>query len=500
MSKKIIIIGGGIAGLSAGIYARLNGYDTEIFEMHSLPGGLCTSWKRGEYTVDGCIHFLVGSSEKHPFHRYLKEVGAVEGREFVYPDEFCRIEIAHPSVKGEKKTFIFYNNADKLNAHMKQLGPEDEAEIDKLTQLIKKFSTFNLDYDKPRELMKLSDFINFMKSMKPVMKEFKQYGKMTLKEYATRFKSPYLREGISEVLNFPDFAFMAFLFFLSWYNSNSAGYPIGGSLCFSKSIEKKYLSLGGSINYNKRVKRIIHNKGRAVGIQLSDDTEHPADIVISTADGQTTIFNMLDARFVNGKIRAMYQKMPMFQPFFTLAIGIRRDLSNEPHLGIHVLDKPITIEGKSYAKLGIKHYCFDKTLAPEGKSLLEIMYTSDYGYWKKLHTNPPAYKAEKERIAAILIDALETVYPGIKADIEMTDIATPLTYERYTGNRIGTFEGWMITPKTMMMSIKKELPGLKNFYMAGQWVQPGGGVTTSVKSARDTVYLICSRDKKAFVS
>ncbi len=44
--KSIIIIGAGFAGLAAGIYGRMNGYNTRIFEMHNQPGGLCTSWKR----------------------------------------------------------------------------------------------------------------------------------------------------------------------------------------------------------------------------------------------------------------------------------------------------------------------------------------------------------------------------------------------------------------------------------------------------------------------
>ena len=53
MEKSIIIIGAGIAGLSAGIYGRTSGYKTTIFELHDKPGGLCTSWKRKGYTFDG---------------------------------------------------------------------------------------------------------------------------------------------------------------------------------------------------------------------------------------------------------------------------------------------------------------------------------------------------------------------------------------------------------------------------------------------------------------
>ena len=63
-SRSVMIIGAGIAGLSAGIYAQLNGYRSRIYEMHSLPGGLMTAWKRKGYTMDGCIHWLTGSSPK----------------------------------------------------------------------------------------------------------------------------------------------------------------------------------------------------------------------------------------------------------------------------------------------------------------------------------------------------------------------------------------------------------------------------------------------------
>ncbi len=55
MDKSIIIIGAGIAGLSAGCYGQMNGYNTRIFEMGTGPGGVCTSWQRKGYTIDSCM-------------------------------------------------------------------------------------------------------------------------------------------------------------------------------------------------------------------------------------------------------------------------------------------------------------------------------------------------------------------------------------------------------------------------------------------------------------
>ena len=86
--KTVLIIGAGFAGLSAGIYARMNGYKTQIFEMHDKPGGLCTSWKRKGYTIDGCIHWLVGSAPETVMHDYWEETGLVPESELIYMDDY----------------------------------------------------------------------------------------------------------------------------------------------------------------------------------------------------------------------------------------------------------------------------------------------------------------------------------------------------------------------------------------------------------------------------
>ena len=57
---KLVIIGGGLAGLSAGCYARASGFDVTIVEHNLALGGVCTAWHRGPYLVDGCIHWLAG--------------------------------------------------------------------------------------------------------------------------------------------------------------------------------------------------------------------------------------------------------------------------------------------------------------------------------------------------------------------------------------------------------------------------------------------------------
>ena len=105
------------------------------------------------------------------------------------------------------------------------------------------------------------------------------------------------------------------------------------------------------------------------------------------------------------------------------------------------------------------------------------------------------------QVAEQVLGFLETIYPGLRADVEVTDVATPLSFERYTGNWQGATCGFLLTKETMRMMIQgvnKTLPGLSNFYMAGQWVEPGGSVPTAAMSGRQAIQMICAVDGKEF--
>ncbi len=86
MNKSIIIIGAGMGGLSAGCYSQMNGYNTQIFEMHALPGGQCTAWKRKGYAFDACIHHLFGCSASSKIYQLWHELGAMPC-EMVRPED-----------------------------------------------------------------------------------------------------------------------------------------------------------------------------------------------------------------------------------------------------------------------------------------------------------------------------------------------------------------------------------------------------------------------------
>ncbi|MCJ7739381.1 MAG: NAD(P)/FAD-dependent oxidoreductase [Anaerolineae bacterium] len=490
-NKTIAIIGAGIAGLATGCYAQMNGYRTQIFELHDKPGGLCTSWKRKGYTIDGCLHWLVGSREGSAMNGIWRELGAVQGREMVDHDEFVRYEGAGG------RTFILYTNIDRLERHLLELAPTDAREIGKLCRLMRRFTRMD-------EAMGGSPI-----KMLPLLPAMIRYGRMPLEKYAKRFSDPFLREALGSLFDLPDFPMIGMLITLAWMHNRNAGYPIGGSLAFSQAIEQRYLDLGGEIHYKSRVDRILVEADpaggdRAVGVQLTDGSEHRADIVVSAADGHATIFKMLEGKYVDDTIRGYYDKIPTFSPIIQVSLGVDRDLSAEPQSVSFPLASPLRIAEADRPRLTYRHLAYDQTQAPEGKSVVEVMMESDYGYWKALAEDDERYESEKKDVAIKVMGALERRFPGIEGQVEMVDVATPLTFERFTGNWKGSMEGWLLTTKTVGMmfgpGIRKTLPGLRNLHMVGQWVAPGGGVPTSAQGGRTLVRKLCKQDGKKFVA
>ena len=88
--KAIAIIGGGLAGLAAGVYAQRNGYRTHIFEHGSQPGGVAAWWRRGGYHIDGGIHFLMGHKPGGALHELYRQLGTAAPETLIDMAEYGR--------------------------------------------------------------------------------------------------------------------------------------------------------------------------------------------------------------------------------------------------------------------------------------------------------------------------------------------------------------------------------------------------------------------------
>jgi len=177
-NKKIIIIGGGIAGLCTGVYLRKCGFETEILEMHTISGGLATAWKKGGFTFENCIHWLVGSKDGGPMNAAWKEVFDISQLEF-YEDPVFQV-LEHGADK-----IVIYRDPDRLESELLAKAPEDAATIKEFVGLIRKFSKFRLP-EGDSFMSNLGAYI----AMLPYLPALAKYKKLSMADYSKKFKNP----------------------------------------------------------------------------------------------------------------------------------------------------------------------------------------------------------------------------------------------------------------------------------------------------------------------
>jgi len=499
-TKHIAIVGGGIAGLSAGCYAQMNGYSSRIYEMHKVPGGLMTAWQRKGYTIDYCIHWLYGSKPGSPMRDLWEEIGLIGGLEFVYLDRFLTVEC------DDGRTVVFWCDLDKLEDELCAFSPADADVVREIVGDARKLVGRELPMDlPPRELMSVGQSAKVALKMMSFIRPFRKWSEVTGREVAARFRDPVLGAAFEAL--WP--AEMTFFFLLANFARMSEhldGYPLGGSLPMARNVERRLTELGGEIRYGARVEEVLVEKGadgdRAVGVRLADGTEERADVVVSAADGHATIFDMLGGRYVGETFRKLYDTGVPFPALLFLGIGIDGGLEGyEPAVsGVSLpFAEPLVAGERTSSRLTVHPYTHDPRMAPDGKTVLTVMIEADWRYWCELReSDRERYAAEKQRVADAVVATLDGRWPGLADRVEMVDVATPATTVCYTGNWHGSFEGFLATPEYAQGELPKTLPGLDDFYMAGQWVMPGGGLPPGVMTARQVQQLICHRDGKTF--
>lgn len=326
--------------------------------------------------------------------------------------------------------------------------------------------------------------------------------KVTTTDFAARFNNPFLRRVFRHIqYGIPGVPMGVHLGFLAGCHNRTLGTPRVDSLTFARVIENRYRQLGGEAQYRCRVEQVLVEGDRAVGVRLSDGSEHRADLVVSAADGRSTIFELLDGKYSNEMIRAYYGNPATGPQSFAIhvSLGVARDLSHEPPALLYFLDNPVQVAGLERDRLSVELYS-GPPFAPPGKSVLKAPLDSTYEYWAGLSRDQVSYLETKVATAETVINILEQRFPGLRGQVEIVDVATPLTTERYTGNYHG-MQPWGASKggfKVMIKGLSRTLPGLDNFYMVGHWAEAMIGISTAALSGRRLIQRLCRKDQSLF--
>ena len=486
MDKKIIIVGGGLAGLSAGCYALRSGYRATIVEHNSMLGGVCTAWKRGEYTIDGCIHWLTGG----PFMRCYEELGILPNVSLRVLDEWATYRDASDGFQ-----VTFKRDLDAFITDLIHVSKEDALELEHLRGAAAKFVNVAPPMDAP-EVTSLRDNLENFWSMRGAIPTMMRYRKPVGVWAQEHLLSPRLRRLFGRML--PETAPALFLLMvLGYLEKGFLSRPIGGTAAFRDALSRSYWNLGGEAVLGATVEEILVRDGHARGVRLGDGSLMEADAVISTSSAPETVLHMLGGRYDADLTRDRLEHWKLFAPIVLASFGVASPLKDLPALLVVDRLEPFYVGGQRTESMYIRTCNVDTSFAPPGHSVIQAMLQTDYDWWAK---DRARYGAAKENVGATVLEQLEKCFPGIRDTVRMIDVATPLTYWNMARSWRGAYEGWMPSTSSFFGHVGKTLTGLGSFYMAGQWVEPWGGVPTAVKSGRQAVQLLCRDDARPFVA
>jgi phytoene dehydrogenase-like protein len=483
--KQIAIIGSGIGGLTAGNLLAKKGHKVTIFEAQKAPGGYTAGFRRqGFYFESGTLSF---ESSARVF-RIMKEIGVYDRVEFVRQkmgffagdmNGVCSSyaefkDLAYSSYPAEKeKLDRYFGEADKMIRVMYAvMGPRGLAG--------------NLAYP-----FRLARFMYL----------YRKYSKITV----TDFTAKCFGAGTVLYRQFKDFGYPdmsaaligpALASFLDDYWTVKKGFQ-----SWADALADNFRSLGGELRLGARVDKIVTRNGVAAGVESKGEF-YPADWVVSAADYKKTFLEWLDDRsLLPESFRKKVFDTAVSEGIVTAYLGLNmppdellKSLKTphasyrDPHSEADFRRGGADPDYFKKASAGLySPSLHDASLAPEGKSSLMIQAVAPTHWLDNWGGGDrQKYRELKEGVKQELIAKAAAVIPGLASRVEYSDLATPLTYERYTENTDGATSAWSWNPKNKFykspMGVHIDTP-VKKLLIGSCWSAQIGGVPSAIEAA-----------------
>lgn len=483
--KKIIIVGAGIAGLNAGIELLQHGYDVSLYEKNNEVGGLCSGYFIGEYNLDCCLHWLMGTKKNTILNSLWYNNDALnDDVKISNLPNFCTF--SHDGIK-----VTFSRNLDEEEARWKALSPEDKKVITTFFAVVRKLAIVwditqseNAKGKYTRGSKVLTRANSILKSMR-----------MSRKEYSLKFKHPALRFAIENAMT----GYNNMCFFMLVYALFSIGdgdVPFGGAYMMVQRIKNKYLSLGGNLYSNTNVGEIIVENKKATGIRIGEEIIK-GDYVISALDPNFTLKNLLKDKYRIKKFDKLNKNVSKYPISSTFNVYYKADTE------ISYIDIPtcyqipaIKVGQKEVSALLMRPYYFDTTYKYENNASVFSIFIDqdqdDYDYFVSLKD----YKKAKEQIVKDVTDALLFVRPELKGHLTVLTSFGPIELEKRSHASWGALLSYSFTKTLSFYSFSGEVKGIKNFYMASQWNRSIGGTPGAVLSSHKIVNKLLKKERK----
>src|SRR5574344_644138 len=324
--EKVVIVGGGISGLAAGIYARMCGFECELYEGHIVTGGQCTGWNRNGYHIDNCVHWMTGTSPDKEIYKVWQDVGVLGNDiDIIQHKLFLRVD-------DGKNQLNLWQDLDVVEKEMLNLAPEDAKPIKHFVKMLRDFSNMELPAIKPPEQMTFMDKMRLLKKIWRVIPHAIKFNSVALCDYAKRFKNETVRSLVLSYLP-SNFNTISVIYMYATFVCGNGAIPRGGSQAMSKRMEEKFLSLGGKVFTRHKATSIDVENGKATRVHFANNEVAEGDHIICACDTAVT-FKLIGEQYMDDFFKKRYNDRGLYPVFsnFNTYISVDVDCSALPDM------------------------------------------------------------------------------------------------------------------------------------------------------------------------
>ena len=514
MKYNTIVIGGGLAGLTAGATLSKFGKKVLLLEQHHKPGGCATTFKRGDFIIEVGLHEMSGLVENGNLRRVFKMLEADKQVQFLQVPEFY-------GVVSDNKDFVFPHGFQKAEKALIDKYPEEEKGIKKFLKLIA--GVRKEAHSLPRKPLVRKLVYPLMPLLYPNLVEATRHTVGSWLDKHIKNENTKL-DLVAHIAYWGDDPYKLSMFYFglpfAGFIENGGHFIKGGSQQLSNHLASYIEQQGGTVLLGKKALKIIAENGKATGVTFRDSFNDSGQPITVSCDNVVAncaiplVADLLDEPFTSS-LKQKISPHPHSTSLLCIYFGFKQKVDA---FGVKYYSN--FIQGDDVKNLKDVHpnqlgdwskrsFIFvdyekvDAGLAPPEKAAGVICTVAYLKNWEGL--SEADYKAKKEEVAQILIQRLDEKFPGIRESIEYYEVSTPKTIKRYTSNPGGAVYGFAQTKDLTASKRFRNNFLIPNLYFASAWAFPGGGFEGSIMAGflaalqmnKDNIWSACDADKYA---